>query len=115
MKFIALYKAPVSVLENWMQTDPEVRREAEKKMQSEWNAWMQKNAAQVIETAGAGKTKLVTKDGIKDTKNDVMMYSLVEAESHDAAAKMFGGHPHLGIPEGTIEIMQANVLPGMKA
>jgi hypothetical protein len=113
MKFLVLYKTPVSVLEGWMQTPEEERKEMEKKMKDGWDAWLKEHAANVKETAGAGKTKLVTKDGVSDTKNDIMMYSIVEADSHEAAAKMFEGHPHLDIPEATIEIMQANTLPGM--
>jgi hypothetical protein len=35
-----------------------------------------------------------------------MLYSFVEAESHEAAAKAFEGHPNLGIPQSSIEIME---------
>ena len=38
-------------------------------------------------TEAAGKTKAVTSAGIGDLKNDIMLYSIVEAENHDAAAK----------------------------
>lgn len=113
-KYLVLYRTPVSVLETWMQTNPEERKAAEEKMQTEWQAWMSKYSGQIIETAGAGKTKRVDTSGATDTKNDVMMYSLVEAESQDAATQMFVGHPHLGIPEATIDIMAANMLPGMQ-
>jgi hypothetical protein len=34
----------------------------------------------------AAKTKLVTIQGIFDTKNGIMLYSIVEAESHETAA-----------------------------
>jgi len=112
-KFLALYLCPVSVLEGWMQKSEEERKAEEEIMKKEWDAWMQKNGSMVKETTGAGKTKRVTKDGITDTKNDVMMYSIVEAESHEEAAKIFEGHPHFGIPEATIEIMSANSLSGM--
>jgi hypothetical protein len=33
-----------------------------------------------------------------------MLYSIIEAESHEAAAKAFESHPHLGIPQSSIEI-----------
>ena len=49
-----------------------------------------------------------------DGKNDVMLYAIVSAESHDAAAKSFVGHPHLQIPEASIEIMEIHPLPGME-
>jgi hypothetical protein len=47
------------------------------------------------------------------TKNDIMLYSVVQAESHDAAAKSFEGHPHLQIPQSSIEVMEIHSLQGM--
>jgi hypothetical protein len=63
--------------------------------------------------AGVGKTKRVTAQGTSDTRNDIMLYAVVEADSHDAAAKTFEGHPHLQIPQASIEVMEINPLPGM--
>ena len=113
-KFLALYMAPASVLEEWAKTDPEKRKEEEQKMQSQWKAWMQSTDSMVKETVGAGATKRVTAAGIADVKNDVMLYSIVEAPSHEVAAKLFEGHPHLQIPQSSIEVMPANSLPGMR-
>ncbi len=63
--------------------------------------------------AGVGKTKLVNTQGTSDTKNDIMLYSVVEAESHEATAKSFEGHPHLQIPQSSIEVMEIHSLQGM--
>jgi hypothetical protein len=41
-----------------------------------------------------------------------MLYAIVQAESHEAASKMFEDHPHLGIPQASIEIMEIHALPG---
>jgi hypothetical protein len=84
-------------------------------MQGEWRTWMGSHSGVFADMgAGVGKTKRVTTQGTSDTKNDIMLYAIVEADSHEAAAKMFEGHPHLGIPEASIEIMEINPLPGMK-
>lgn len=112
-KFIVLYRCPVSVLDDWMKTPPAEREAMESKMKADWDAWSAKNGGMVLETAGAGATTTVTQDGAKDARNDIMMYSLVEAPSREAVTEMFVGHPHLGIPEATIDVMSANVLPGM--
>lgn len=109
--FLALYLAPVSVLDAWMQTPEAERKEAEAKMQAEWKSWMEKNGAHIKETRGAGKTKRVSSNGIEDVRNDVMLYSLVEAESPEAAAAIFEDHPHLQLPQATIDIMVANEIP----
>jgi len=77
-------------------------------MHSEWNAWMAAHATVITETAGVGKPKRVTKEGIVDARNDIMMYSFVEAESLDAAAEIFKDHPHFGIPGAWIEVMTVN-------
>jgi hypothetical protein len=113
-KFLVLYLAPVSVIEEWMKKSPEERKGEEATMKAEWDAWMKEHSASVKETAGAGKTKRVTKEGTSDTKNDIMLFSLVEAESLEAVATMFENHPHLGIPHASIEIMPVNYLPVTK-
>ncbi len=53
-------------------------------------------------------TLRITGAGIEDTRNDIMMYSFIEAESLDAAAELFKEHPHFGIPNSWIEVMAVN-------
>lgn len=112
-KYLALYLVPASVIEDWSKTDLEKRKPAEEKMRSEWGDWMRAHAKLIGETAACGKTKRVAGNGTSDIKNDVMLYSFVEAESHEAAAKSFEGHPHLQIPQSSIEIMEVHSLGGM--
>lgn len=99
---------PHTGLDQWMQLPEEVRKTQEVAMQSEWNAWMAAHKASVTETAGVGKPKRVTATGVEDARNDIMMYSFVEAESLEATATLFKDHPHFGIPGGWIEVMQVN-------
>lgn len=111
-KFIVLYLTPTSVMEEWKQTDPEKRKAAEEKMQREWKTWMGDHAGMFVDIgAGVGKTKRVTAQTVADAKNEVMLYAIVEAESHVAAAKMFERHPHLQIPNASIEVMELQPLP----
>ena len=104
-KFLVLFLAPASVIENWMKTPQADREIAEKKMREDWDAWMIAHAHMIKETSAGGATKRVSASGVSDTKNDIMLYSVVEAESHDLAATAFEGHPHLSIPEASIEVM----------
>ena len=113
-KFYAIYKTPVSVIEEWMKTPEAERKGMEAKMGSEWQAWQKENASMIEESAGLGKTQVVSASGITPAKNDLMMYTIVNADSAEAAAKIFVGHPHLQIPESSIEVMEANKMPGMK-
>ena len=104
-KFLVLFLAPAAVIEDWGKTDPAIRQPAEQKMQAAWRQWMSEHAAMVISTEAGGKTKRVTGDGVADAKNDIMLISFVEAPSHEAAAKAFENHPHLQIPQASIEVM----------
>ena len=61
--------------------------------------------------AGVGKTRRVTAQGSAAGRNDIMLYAIVQAESHEAASKMFEDHPHLGIPQSSIEIMEISCSP----
>jgi hypothetical protein len=113
-KFLVLYLAPASVMEEWKKTPPEKRKLAEEKMRKDWQAWSDQHKKMFADAgSGAGKTKRVTAQGTADTKNDIMMYAVVTADSHDAAAKSFVEHPHLQFPKTSIEIMELHDLPGM--
>lgn len=100
-----MFLAPASVMAEWMKKPEEERKIEEQKMKAEWDAWMVVHSDFVKETNAAGKTKRVTSAGVEDHRNDLMLYAIVEAESHEAAAKAFEGHPHFGIPEASIEVM----------
>ncbi len=110
-KFLVTYLAPSSVIDEWKKTEPEQRKQSEEKMQGEWKKWMSDHSKMFADPgAGVGRTKRVTKQGTADTRNDVMLYGVVEAESHEAAARTFEGHPHLQIPQASIEVMEINPL-----
>lgn len=108
MKFFVMYQMPHAGLDEWLKLPEEERKGQEQQMHSEWNAWMAIHTAAITETAGVGKPKRVTKNGIDDARNDLMMYSFVEAESLEAAADMFKDHPHFGIPGASIDVMPVN-------
>ncbi len=113
-KFLVTYLAPASVIDDWKKKPADERKDAEQKMQSEWKKWMADHAAMLADAgAGVGKTKAVTTHGTSDVRNDIMLYGIVQADSHDAAARAFANHPHLQIPQASIEVMEINPLSGM--
>jgi hypothetical protein len=83
-KFLVLFLIPASVMADWAKTDPTIRQAEEQKMQAAWGKWMGEHAKMIISTEAGGKTKRVTASGVSDTKNDIILCSFVEAESHDA-------------------------------
>ena len=112
-KFLVLYLIPASVMADWAKTDPTIRRAEEQKMQAAWGKWMGDHGHMIVSTEAGGKTKRVTSSGVSDTKNDIVLCSFVEAESQEAAAKAFETHPHLQIPQSSIEVMYVRPMGGM--
>jgi len=79
-----------------------------------WGAWMERHAARIVDTGGPlGVTKKIDGDGVADTRNAITAYVIVEAETHDEAAKLFLDHPHFSIfPGDRVEIMERLPVPG---
>jgi hypothetical protein len=103
--FLVHFLAPTSSIDEWMKKPEEERKAEEKKMKEEWDVWTAAHSGMIKETKAAGKAKRVTSAGVADSRNELMLYSIIEAESHEAAAKAFEGHPHFAIPEASIEVM----------
>src|SRR5947207_4813470 len=78
---------------------PEAERPAKQKEgMAAWKAWAEKHQSAIVVMGGPlGKTKKVSQRGIEDTSNDMSAYMVFRAESHEAAAKLFEGHPHFTI------------------
>ena len=79
-----------------------------------WHRWMDDNAASVVVAGGPlGKTKKVGKAGVTDIQNRMTGFIVVKAESHEAAASLFEGHPHFTIfPGDSVEVMPCLPIPG---
>ena len=109
-KFMVLYMAPVEEFEQAMaDTTPEQQKE----LMDNWMAWMNANQASIVDGgAPLGKTKRVDGDGASDTKNEIGGYTIVQADSNDEAAEMFGeDHPHFAMPGAWIEIVEIMPMP----
>jgi hypothetical protein len=112
-KFMVLYMAPQATFEQMMKNSTP---EQQKQGMAAWMAWMNANKASLVESGGPlGRTKRVDVNGAKDVRNDIGGYSVVQAASHDAAAKLFGrDHPHLQmVPGAWIEIVEIVPMPEM--
>ena len=79
-----------------------------------WHAWVERHKAAIVEMgAPLGKTKAVSPDGIADVRNAMTGFTIVRADSHEAAAKMFENHPHFTIfPGDGVEVMECLPVPG---
>lgn len=114
-RFFALFAIPARVIDEWVKTTPEDKRQAmSQEMMGAWQNWMAENGKYIVDRGTPlGKTKRVTSNGVVDIRNDLNWYLILEADSHEAAAKIFTSHPHLRIPEASVEIMAIPNPPAM--
>jgi len=98
----------------WMTMSDTERKAKEQEGIAAWGAWMEKHKDVVVGEGGPlGKTKRVSGSGIADVSNEMGGFTVVRAESHEAAAKMFETHPHFTIfPGEAVEIMPVMPIPG---
>ncbi len=114
-KFLAIYRAsPGKGNEEWNKLPAdEMQKKVQQGMEA-WGKWMQEHSSRVILPGGPlGKTLQTDKNGVKSVVNSDTGFILVEAETHEEAAKMFLNHPHFSIfPGENVEIMECLPIPG---
>lgn len=114
-QFLAVYTGTAASRQQsgWDALPEADRRTREQAGMAAWQKWMADNAAVVTVSGGPlGKTKSVTRTGISDTSNHLAGYVVVQAESHQAAAKLFENHPHFSIfPGDGVEVMECLPIP----
>jgi hypothetical protein len=99
----------------WQKLDEKARNERMAAGMKAWHGWAATHAGATVYDGGPlGKTKRVTKDGVAATSNSLSGFTIVQAGSHEAAAKLFENHPHFSIfPGDGVEIMEIMPIPGM--
>ncbi len=112
-RFVAVYTGSAAAAEKWSQLGAEERKARESAGMEAWGKWVSKHQAAIVDNGSPlGKTKRVSAQGVADFRNNIGAYVVVEAESHEAAAKMFEGHPHFTIfPGDAVEVMECLPLP----
>jgi hypothetical protein len=113
--FLAVFLGSAAGMDAWKAMPDAERKPKEVAGVQAWHAWVQANQQAIVEMGGPlGKTKRVSKQGISDVRNEMGAYTVVQAESHEAAAKLFENHPHFMIfPGDAVEVMEKLPIPGM--
>lgn len=111
--YMAVFTGSPDAMAGWQALDATERQRREAEGMQAWKRWVEDNAKAIVDNgAPLGKTKRVTKDGIADTRNNLAAYTVVQAESQEAAARLFEGHPHFTIfPGDGVEIMECLPMP----
>ncbi|HWK49582.1 MAG TPA: hypothetical protein VNR40_06830 [Steroidobacter sp.] len=112
--FLAVYTGSPTSFEKWTRLPEAERKQREQAGMKAWGDWMAKHQADVVVQGGPlGKTKQVNAAGISDIRNNMAGFVVVKADSHEAAARLFEGHPHFTIfPGDSVEIMECLPIPG---
>jgi transcription antitermination factor NusG len=112
-EFLAIYIGAVSTPKGseWHNMDEEKRNKLQESGIKAWGEWMMAKKGAIVDQGGPlGKTKRTAAHGVSDTKNSMTGYVVVDAESHEAAARMFENHPHFTIfPGDSVEIMECQI------
>jgi hypothetical protein len=110
MKYMALYRASVPAEQMMANGTPE---QAQEGMQA-WMAWAQRVGTGLADMgAPLGKEAFVPAGTAPAGDGHVTGYSIIEADSQDAALSLFDGHPHLMSPGASIEVLELLPVPGM--
>lgn len=98
----------------WMKLSEAERQSRQQKGTAAWTGWMEAHKDSVVNAGGPlGKTKRVSASGVADASNQMSAFVVVRANSAEAAAKLFEGHPHFTIfPGDGVDVMPVLPIPG---
>jgi hypothetical protein len=114
-KFLAVFIGSADAMASWEKLSEAERNRRMKEGGAAWTAWAETNKASIVELGGPlSRTKRINAAGIADVRNHLGAFSIVQAESQEAAAKLFLNHPHFTLFAGdSVEVMEILPIPKM--
>ncbi len=114
--FIAIFKCAESSVAHhaWMKLTEEKKKDRMKKGMHALELWFSKNKSHIVFDGGTlgNETKYVDNQGIQNIPSQVGHFFIIQANSHEEAAKIFVDHPHFAIfPGDGIEILECQEHP----
>jgi len=112
-RYLAVFTGTPVAMASWEALSESERQQRQAKGVAAWKEWATDNAASIVEMGGPlSRTKLVSKAGISDIRNNLAAFTVVQAESQEAAARLFLDHPHFTLfPGEGVEVMQVLPIP----
>jgi len=105
-KFLVLYRSTISTAERLAKSTPEQAKAS----MAAWMGWAQRSAAALVEMGAPLGDSTLLKGS--PAPGHLGGFSIVQAESIDAAKKIFDGHPHFETPGNSIELLEQLSMPG---
>jgi len=114
-QFLAIFLGSPEATKKYMAQDEATRKANDKKGYDGWVQWLADHKADIaVMGSPLGKTKAVGRNGITDIHNEMGAWCVVQASTHEEAAKMFENHPHFTVfPGERIEVMEVLPIPQM--
>ena len=108
-KFVVIYHAPVSAIEQMASASPEEM----KKGMEPWMEWVATCGDGLVDLGSPlGGGQKLSKTGSTPSDKSVTGYSILKAEDIDGAKALLQGHPHLEFGAGCeIEVHESLPLP----
>ena len=102
-------------MDEWRALPEAERKQREHTGIQAWHKWVADHGDSIAEMGSPlGKTKRADRNGISETRNEMGAWTVVKANSHEEAAKLFLDHPHFMIfPGDRVEVMECLPIPGM--
>lgn len=107
-KFLLLYRSQVSAADQMSGASPE---EAQAGMDA-WMGWAGR-AGSALTDMGSPTQSVATVGGAAAGDGFIGGYSMLDADSVEAAQGLLDGHPHLMVEGNSIEVLQLLEMPGM--
>ena len=112
-RYLAVFTGSPAAMASWDTLTEAERQQRQAKGVAAWKKWASENAGSIVEMGGPlSRTKLVSKGGISDIRNNLAAFTVVQADTQDAAARLFVDHPHFTIfPGEGVEVMEILPIP----
>ena len=111
---LAVFIGTSGSMARWNQLPEAERQQRQTKGVAAWRKWVDDHKAEIVQMGSPlGKTKSVSSAGTTDIRNNLTAWTVVNADSQEAAAKLFENHPHFTIfPGDSVEVMECLPIPG---
>jgi hypothetical protein len=113
-RYLAVFTGSPDAMSRWEKLPEAERQQRQEQGVAAWKKWASDHAADIVEMGGPlSRTKLVSAEGISDIRNNLAAFTVVQADSQEAAARLFLNHPHFTQFFGSgVEVMEVLPIPG---
>lgn len=113
--FLAIYLGSADSMSEWSRLPDAARAQREAEGMRAWGEWVARHRDAIVDVGTPlGKTKAISNAGVTDVRNAMTGYVILRAETHEAAARLFEGHPHFSLfPGDRVEVMACLPMPDL--